>query len=70
MSRYLLEHTAIEDVRPTTNTGGGNSTASVSAQQQRDAIPEGAEEATAEANREVDVELREAYKSYKVMSNS
>lgn len=55
-SRYLLEHIAIEDVRPITNTIGG-----ISAGTDR------AEGATAEANRGVDVELRETYKAYQVI---
>lgn len=65
-SRYLLEHIALEDVRPTTNTGGGNPAGNGSAQQQTGTVPEGAEGATSEANKGVDVELREAYKSYQV----
>lgn len=65
-SRYLLEHIAIEDVRPSTKTGGGNP-AGNGISKQTVIIPEGAEEATVEANGGVDVELREAYKSYKVM---
>ena len=56
-SRYLLEHIAIEDVRPTTHIGGGTSAETSSAE---------ADGATTEVNRGVDVELREAYKAYQV----
>eukprot|EP00903_Cladosiphon_okamuranus_P008959 g8573.t1 len=53
LCRYLLEHIAIEDVRPTTNTSGGNSAGTGSAAG-----------VTTEDNKGIDVELQEAYKGY------
>eukprot|EP00752_Nemacystus_decipiens_P007282 g6518.t1 len=64
LCRYLLEHIALEEAHPTTNTGGGNPAGNGSTQQQTGTIPEEAEGSTGEANRRVDVELQEAYKSY------
>lgn len=68
--RYLVDHIAVEDARPTTtavSSGGGGGTHSCNTgihQQQGGALPSGMGTA---ANRNADIELREAYKSYKVI---
>ncbi|CAM9852836.1 unnamed protein product [Scytosiphon promiscuus] len=68
LCRYLLNHIAIEDVRPSTTSADANVEAS---EQRAGTVLQGSRPGTANSNvDEADVELREAYKSFKAWATA